>query len=147
MANHRLSTPAPSWLQLLSPAYLRRLSLGRKSALLWDLLWLGAVVPAAIWLIAASPTEAAIGLVLGTLVRTVFAAVHAGRQQSADVRTEARNLDMLESLAAHPGGAPLVADVRSHCGCILRYAFNGEDNLWAPVAVVEADHTCLAEAR
>lgn len=151
MANHRLSTPAPSWLQLLSPTYLRRLSTPRRRGLIADLIVGAALIPSIAFLFTHS-VGLVVGLVAAAFIRVSLNAVFAGRQQALDDRIEARNLDMLESLAAHPGGAPLIADVRSHCGCVLRYHYDGQlstgmDALWAPVAVIEADQTCLAEAR
>lgn len=146
MANHRIATPSPGRLQLLTPTYLRRLNRNRKIGMAVDFIVLGVLFPTVIQLFTGHWGVTA-GLILGTLVRMVVMAVLEGQDQADDDRREERDRDMMESLAANPGGAPLMADVRSHCGCILRYAYDREHVLWTPVGVIESADSCLAEAR
>lgn len=146
MATHRLSPPAPGWLQLLTPAYLGRLSAPRRATLIVDLVFRGIAIPGLVLLIT-DEWPLTVGLVLGALLNVSFSAVFAGRQQIKDDQRDDRDRDMMESLASTPGGAPLMADVRSHCGCVLRYAYQPGDVVWTPVGVLHSADSCLAEAR
>lgn len=52
-----------------------------------------------------------------------------------------------EHLAAKPGGAPMIAQLTAHCGCVHRWAFNASNGEWVPMEIVESSDQCLAEAR
>lgn len=49
---------------------------------------------------------------------------------------------VMDDMAQTPGGAPSVADVMGHCGCVHRHAYNFTTQEWMPVTVVDSDEFC-----
>lgn len=54
---------------------------------------------------------------------------------------------VMDDMTDTPGGAPMVADIRAHCGCTLRYAYADDLKEWVPVEVTDSAEHCLEEAR
>lgn len=145
MANHALPRPRTSWLSLLTPSALRKLHKYDKLGVAVDLIMFTGVLGALLlladgWLFGVAWMVINLGMIV---VRVIVA----GLDRIEHERLEERNQDVMEALASNPGGAPLMADVRSHCGCVLRYAYQSKDVLWTPVGVIHSSDSCLAEAR
>lgn len=85
-------------------------------------------------------------LVLALAENVVDALVWSADHQ-ADLSAKENEKRMMDRLAGQPGGAPLVADVGGHCGCVHRYAWDEVAQEWRQVTVVELNKFCpLVEA-
>lgn len=50
-------------------------------------------------------------------------------------------------LASQPGGAPMIAELKAHCGCVHRWAYDPAGCEWVPMELLEVSDKCLMEAR
>lgn len=64
--------------------------------------------------------------------------------ERVEVQQATRNV--YDLMASKPGGAPLVADIVTHCGCTHRYMFESERHGWDLVEILEHAPGCCADA-
>jgi hypothetical protein len=124
MAEHRLHSRLRQDLRLLRPGALRQLTFLDHLWPALQFLIFGILLPVAWW------TQDAHGAALGFLVISLFGfaveLILAGRRRRVRLDQNERESELLELAARVPNGAPRVANVQEHCGCVARYRWTGE---------------------
>lgn len=138
MTTHRLARPSVAQTFRQLPRQQRIDLLGRFT---FHVLLMGATltvftgwIPGLLWVLLAT-FDARLFLGLYRNLRAEHDAVERGGQY------------VMDQMTGQLGGAPVVADVGAHCGCVHRYAWNATQAEWLQVEVKNLNPQCpLVEA-
>lgn len=145
MADHRRETPTQQAIRVLRPSVIARMPSAVLTNLLADLFVL--VAQLVMMFIIGVPTWVLVAWTLSGLLAALFTHVRWTRHVEMDISNHRRTKVLL---ASHPGGAPLIAEVTAHCGCVHRWVWDpmrGESGRWVPAEIVESSDQCLVGAR